>query len=92
MNYKTFNHPSIFLATQLQPNIEIFLLFYSSLLTIENLQNHFIFEFLILLFGEISPIIKGLLGGPVPSCNFSFWKGECFEMPTILKFIFLFDT
>ncbi len=89
VKYKTFNHPSIFLATQLQPNIEIFLLFYSSLLTIENLQNHFIFEFLMLFFGEIQPIIKGRLGGPVPSWGFSFWKRECFETPTILKFFFL---
>jgi hypothetical protein len=34
---------------------------FCSLLAIKNLQNHFILEFRISLFGEISPAGKGLL-------------------------------
>jgi len=38
-----------------------------SLLAIKNLQNHFILEFRISLFGEISPAGKGLLNVHVPN-------------------------
>jgi hypothetical protein len=63
------NHPSIFLATQSKPTIEIcqLMLFVCSLLAIKNLQNHFIVEFRISLFGEISLAGKGLLHVHAPN-------------------------
>jgi hypothetical protein len=41
--------------------------FVCSLLAIKNLQNHFILEFRISLFGEISPAGKGLLNVHAPN-------------------------
>jgi hypothetical protein len=43
------------------------MLFVCSLLAIKNLQNHFISEFRISLFGEISPAGKGLLNVHAPN-------------------------
>jgi hypothetical protein len=56
-NYEVqiFIHPSMFLATDWRLNINIwqfFDYFFWSLLAIENLQNHFIFYFLISVFGK----------------------------------------
>jgi hypothetical protein len=47
MNYENYNHLSISLATHSKLNIEIWRLVFLplSLLAIENLQIHFIFEF-----------------------------------------------
>jgi hypothetical protein len=52
----SFNYPSISLATHSKPNIQnlvIFTFFSPHFLAIENLQNHFIYEFWISLFGKI---------------------------------------
>jgi hypothetical protein len=58
MKYNFFNHPSIFFPTDWRENIEIWqcLLLFFSPLEIENLQNQFIWKFLILIFGKMSLI------------------------------------
>jgi hypothetical protein len=54
MKYKTLIIPYISLAKHSKPNTQIwrFLLFFLSLLAIENLQNHFILNLLILNFAN----------------------------------------
>jgi hypothetical protein len=59
-----FNQPSILMATHTENQIKNSADFYYffSRLVIETLQNHFIFNFLISLFDEISPGKKRLHG------------------------------
>jgi len=61
------------------------LLFLCSLLAIKNLLNHFILEFRISLFGQISPVGKSLLNVHAPNVNvFQELSKMCFQNPALI--------